>query len=99
LLPDVLAKHPQATVLASSKCKGMLIDHLGISESRINAVADGDTVSLGGKTLKFLYTPWVHWPETMVTYALEDRILFSCDFFGSHLATTDLFVSDRKPCL
>ncbi|MBN1483861.1 MAG: FprA family A-type flavoprotein, partial [Chloroflexia bacterium] len=40
-------------------------------------------------------TPWVHWPETMVTYLQEDRLLFSCDFFGSHVATSDLYVTDE----
>ena len=58
-------------------------------------VADGDSLALGGKTLEFLYTPWVHWPETMCTYLMEDRILFSCDFFGAHLATSDLYVTDE----
>ncbi|HPD19583.1 MAG TPA: FprA family A-type flavoprotein, partial [Candidatus Goldiibacteriota bacterium] len=45
----------------------------------------------GGKTLQFYMTPWVHWPETMVTYLMEDKILFPCDFFGSHTATADTF--------
>jgi flavorubredoxin len=58
-------------------------------------VEDGQTLSLGQKTLKFIYTPWVHWPETMVTFLEEDGILFSCDFFGSHVATTDLFLKDK----
>ena len=58
-------------------------------------VGDGETLSLGDKTLKFIHTPWVHWAETMVTYLEEDRILFSCDFFGSHIATADLFVTDK----
>jgi flavorubredoxin len=62
-------------------------------------VADGETLDLGGKTLEFLYTPWVHWPETMSTWLKEDRILFSCDFFGSHLATTDLYVTDPAATL
>jgi flavorubredoxin len=52
-------------------------------------------VSLGGKTLEFIYTPWVHWPETMSTYLQEEKILFPCDFFGSHLATSNLFVEDK----
>jgi flavorubredoxin len=73
----------------------MLVDHLHIPEARIKSVADGETVSLGGKTLQFVYTPWVHWPETMSTFLKEDGILFACDFFGSHLATTDLFALDR----
>jgi flavorubredoxin len=50
---------------------------------------------LGDKTLEFIYTPWVHWPETMSTYLKEEKILFSCDFFGSHLATTDLYATDE----
>jgi flavorubredoxin len=73
----------------------MLIDHLGIPAHRVNEVKDGETLSLGGKTLEFIHAPWVHWPETMSSYLQEDKILFSCDFFGSHLATTDLFVIDK----
>ncbi|MGQ9584359.1 MAG: FprA family A-type flavoprotein [Anaerolineae bacterium] len=92
---EVLARYPEVVVIASSRGKGMLVDHLGISEEQVRAVADGETLALGGKTLQFLYTPWVHWPETMSTYLPEDRILFSCDFFGSHLATTDLYVTDE----
>jgi flavorubredoxin len=91
----VLEKYPGAQVLCSEKCKPMLVDHLHIPEARIKAVSDGETVPLGGKTLQFVYTPWVHWPETMVTFLKEDGILFSCDFFGSHLATTDLYALDR----
>ena len=56
---------------------------------------DGETVSLGDKTIEFVYTPWVHWPETMSAYLQEDKIVFSCDFFGSHLATSELFVTEE----
>lgn len=93
-IPHVLQKYPQARVVASAKGKPMLADHLGIPLDAIDVVEDGATLSLGGRTLQFVYTPWVHWPETMSTYLQEDRILFSCDFFGSHLATTDLYVTD-----
>jgi flavorubredoxin len=62
----------------------MLIDHLHIDDARFQVVADGETLSLGDKTLTFVFTPWVHWPETMSTWLAEDKILFSCDFFGSH---------------
>ncbi len=82
--------------LTNERCKAMLIDHLHIPEDRIRVVADGETVSLGDKTLRFVYTPWVHWPETMSTYLEEDKILFSCDFFGSHLATTDLYAASCR---
>lgn len=94
-IPHLLLKYPAAVVVCSAKCKGMLVDHIGIDESRICTMEDGATLSLGDKTLEFIYTPWVHWPETMSTYLKEDRILFSCDFFGSHLATSSLFSDDK----
>ena len=92
---QVLEKYPDAKLISTPKAKGMLIDLLQIPEESFITVEDGETLSLGDKTLKFIHTPWVHWPETMVTYLEEDRILFSCDFFGSHIATTDLFVTDE----
>jgi flavorubredoxin len=95
-LPDILQLFPDAKLVTNSKCKGMLIDLLEIKEDKFLVVEDGQEISLGNKTLKFLLTPWVHWPETMSTYLPEDKILFSCDFFGSHLATTDLFVTDME---
>jgi flavorubredoxin len=94
-IPAVLKKYPSAKVLATKKGKEMLVDHLLISPDKIQIVEDEEEISLGDKTLKFIHTPWVHWPETMVTYLIEDKILFSCDFFGSHLATTDLYVKDE----
>lgn len=93
-LPQVLAKYPAAKVVTNAKAKAMLIDLLDLPEDCFITVQDGETLDLGGKTLEFIFTPWVHWPETMCTYLKEDRILFSCDFFGSHLATTDLYVTD-----
>jgi len=91
-IPWVLQRYPEAQLLCSAPAKAMLVDHLLVPEVRLRAVADGETLSLGGKTLRFIYTPWVHWPETMSTYLEEDRILFSCDWFGSHLASTELFI-------
>lgn len=94
-IPRVLEKYPQAKVVSTPKAKTMLMDLLKIPENTFISVADGETISLGDMTLKFIYTPWVHWPETMVTYLEEKHILFSCDFFGSHIATSDLFVTDE----
>jgi len=94
-LPHVLERYKNAKVITTPKGKGMLIDLLLIPEERFITVEDGETLSLGNKTLTFIHAPWVHWPETMVTYLQEDNILFSCDFFGSHLATTDLYVTDE----
>lgn len=94
-IPQVLGKYRNARVVTTPKGKGMLMDHLLIPEGKFITVEDGETLSLGDKTLEFIHTPWVHWPETMVTYLPEERILFSCDFFGSHLATSDLYVTDE----
>jgi len=93
-IPQVLEKYPEAKVVCTPKCRGMLIDLLMIPEAKFITVNDKETISLGDKTLEFIHAPWVHWPETMLTYLREDRILFPCDFFGSHLATTDLYVKD-----
>ncbi len=94
-IPQILARYPEAKLITSPKAKGILMDLLQISEESFITVKDGETLSLGDKTLEFIHTPWVHWPETMVAYLKEDKILFSCDFFGSHIATSDLFVVDE----
>lgn len=94
-IPGVLERFPDAKVVASTKAKGMLMDLLRLAEDAFVTVEDGETLSLGDRTLRFIYTPWVHWPETMVTYLEEESILFSCDFFGSHIATSDLYVVDE----
>ncbi len=94
-IPQVLEKYGNAQVVATPKGKEMLVDLLCVPEERFITVDDGETLSLGDKTLEFIHTPWVHWPETMATYLQEDGILFSCDFFGSHLATSDLYVTDE----
>jgi len=94
-IPNVLERFSEAMVLASVKGRDLLIEHLHIPSERVRAVEDGEKLSLGGKTLEFHYTPWVHWPETMVTYLPENKVAFTCDFFGSHLATSDLFVTDK----
>jgi flavorubredoxin len=92
---EVLEKYPEATAVGTSLCRGMLIDRFMVPEERFKTVADRETISLGDRTLEFIHAPWVHWPETMLTYLREDRILFPCDFFGSHLATTDMYVTDE----
>lgn len=91
-IPWVLERYPEAVLVCSDKAKSMLVDHLDVPAGRVRAVADGERLAMGGRTLRFIYTPWVHWPETMSTYLEEEKILFSCDWFGSHLATGNLFV-------
>jgi flavorubredoxin len=95
-IPWVLEKYPNAKVVTTPKGKDMLMALLSVPGEKFTTVSDGETLSLGDKTLEFIYAPWVHWPETMLTYLREDRILFPCDLFGSHLATTDLFIGDER---
>lgn len=95
-IPKVLERYPKAKLLTTPKGKGLLIDLFAIPEERIETVEDGQTLSLGDKTLRFLHLPWVHWPETMVSYLEEAQILFTCDLFGSHLATTDLYADEGQ---
>ena len=95
-LPRMLEKYPDAKIVTNPKCKTMLMDLLHIPDDKFITVNDKETLSLGDKTLEFIYAPWVHWPETMLTYLKEDKILFTCDFLGSHLATSDLFVTDES---
>jgi flavorubredoxin len=94
-IPEVLGKYPEAKLVCTPKCKGMLIDLMIIAEERFISVEDKESISLGDRTLEFIHAPWVHWPETMLTYLREDKILFPCDLFGSHLATTNLYVNNE----
>ena len=94
-LPEILKLYPEAKVISTEKCKELLINLLLIPEGKIITVEDRETLALGDKTLEFIHLPWVHWPETMVTYLREDRILFPCDLFGSHFASSDLYVTDE----
>ncbi len=94
MIPRLLELFPNVKIVTNEKCKNLEKDLLHIEDKDFLTVKDGDTLSLGDKTLKFIFTPWVHWPETMSTYLVEDKILFSCDFFGSHIASSDLFVKN-----
>lgn len=95
-IPLMLELYSEAKIVTNQKCKKMLMEHLLIKEDKIITVNDNDTLSLGGKTLRFIFAPWVHWPETMLTYLEEDKILFSCDLFGAHLAESNLWVDDES---
>jgi flavorubredoxin/rubredoxin len=94
-IPDVLSAYPMATAVTSAMGKSLMMDMLAVPENRIIVVKDGETIDLGDKTLQFIDFPWVHWPETMLTWLPKQKILFPCDLFGSHLASADLFVSDE----
>lgn len=93
-IPHILARYPRAKLVVTPKAKPMLMDLLHVPEEAFITVADGETISLGDRTLEFIHLPWVHWPETMGVYLREERILFSCDFFGSHMATSELYAPE-----
>ena len=93
-IPYVLDIYKDAKVITNEKGKELLMLHLHIDNDRFHLIKDGETLKIGNKNFKFIFTPWVHWPETFVTYLIEDKILFTCDFFGSHTASSSLFVDD-----
>ncbi|MEJ2048637.1 MAG: FprA family A-type flavoprotein [Calditrichota bacterium] len=98
-IPMVLERFANAQLVTGKKGQDMLLPLLNIPEERIRIVEDRENISLGNKTMEFIFAPWVHWPETMFTYLKEDQILFSCDLFGSHLATSQLYASQNPQAL
>jgi flavorubredoxin len=85
---------PQATILGSAKTKDMLRGFFGV-EDNVRAVADGETLDLGGAMLRFVSTPFVHWPETIMTYEATRKVLFSCDAFGGYGALRGTIFDDE----
>lgn len=86
-IPHVLSLSDGAKILTTEKGREMASKIQNIPEDKIRVVEDGETFDMGDKTLKFIDAPWLHWPETMMTFYEEEGLLFSCDYFGSHLAT------------
>lgn len=97
-LGHVIKAAPKATLLCTEKCAGILAAHMDTSGWKIQTVAEGETVSLGKRTLQFIETPMVHWPESMFTYIPEEKLLFSMDAFGQHYATSARFDDEVPLC-
>lgn len=87
----VIEKNPDIVVYGTTACLKNLDNIVRLPFNRV-AVKDGDTLELGGKTLTFCVSPNIHWPDTMMTYLAEDKILFSCDFLGAHFAEPTMYV-------
>jgi flavorubredoxin len=85
-IPAVLAASPKAQLVLTAKGADMAARYFRVSQDRMQVVKEGDTLDLGGKTIRFIDAPFLHWPETMFTYLVEDKALFPCDFFGAHTA-------------
>jgi len=94
-IPQMLELYPMAKLVTNPRCKEMLKDLLLLPDEKFITINDREAISLGDKTLEFIYAPWVHWPETMFTYLREDKILFTCDFLGSHLASSSLYADEE----
>jgi flavorubredoxin len=94
-IPAVLERYPGAKVVTNQKCADLLSSHLRVPSTACEIITDGAVLDLGGRSLQFIFAPWVHWPETMFSYLREDKILFTCDFFGSHFATGTLYADDE----
>ena len=94
-IPEILKEWPNATIATNEKAKHMIEQELNIEPKKFKTIINNEKLSLGDKTLQFIFAPWVHWPETMFTYVEEDKILFSCDLFGAHLANNE-FAKNKK---
>ena len=90
----VLAVATNATLVTSAKGKEAAMMYFGVPAERIMVVDEKSKLELGGKTLRFVDAPWLHWPETIFTYLVEDGILFPCDFFGSHIASGEFYADE-----
>ena len=93
-LRQLIELYPDSKVAGSAKSLEMLIEFDLVKRERTEELKDGDMIDLGGKNLQIISAPWVHWPDTIFTYLAADRILFTCDFLGSHLATSHLYADE-----
>ncbi|MHB8881143.1 MAG: FprA family A-type flavoprotein [Thermodesulfovibrionales bacterium] len=97
-LDDIMALTPNATIYITEKGKKGLARFFDISRWDIKVVKTGDTLTIGKRTLLFLETPMLHWPDSMMTYVREEKILFSQDGFGQHIASSARFDDQLITC-
>jgi flavorubredoxin len=97
-LDKIMALTPDATIYISSKGKKGLDRHFDTSKWNIKIVKTGDTLNTGKYNLMFLETPMLHWPDSMMTYVMEAKLLISQDAFGQHIATAARFDDEFIAC-
>jgi flavorubredoxin len=90
-LPEIMKLAVNAKIFSSVRGKEELIEHYGKEFERVETVKSGDEIKLGAKTLRFVEAPMLHWPDSMFTYLVEDKILMPNDAFGQHLASSERF--------
>lgn len=90
-LGRIMELAPEATIYTTGKGKEGMQRFFDISHWKVEVVKSGDVINIGKRTLTFLETPMLHWPDSMFTYVKEDKLLFSQDAFGQHYASTARF--------
>jgi anaerobic nitric oxide reductase flavorubredoxin len=90
-IPRIAKLAKNAKIIASERGKDALIEHYGHDFDNVETVKTGSEIKLGKNTLRFVETPMLHWPDSMFTYMVEEKILFSNDAFGEHFATSERF--------
>lgn len=95
-LPRVMAVCVNAELVCNEKCKEILSMYYDTGTWRFKVVGDGESLSIGKRTLQFINTPMVHWPESMFTYVPEEKLLFSMDAFGQHYASAHRFDDEES---
>ena len=92
--------NPKAEIYASPNCAKFLEQQYhNFSDLEINTVQTGDELDIGGRTLKFVSAPMLHWPDSMFTFLAEDGILFSNDAFGQHICLSERLDKDVDPVI
>lgn len=94
-IPDLIKLAPNAKVVTNNAGKMALEAHFDTTGWQYQIVKTGDKLSIGSRTLEFVCTPMLHWPDSMMTYSVEDKILFSNDGFGQHLCTDNIFAKEE----
>lgn len=89
-LPALAAKAKNAKIVATKLGAELLKDMFKLHHREFVIVKDQDTLDIGGKVLKFIETPFLHTEETMITYSMDDGVLYPCDIFSTHIATSEL---------
>jgi len=91
----VLNRFPGCKVIANRKCIDLLKDELHLNEEDFIEIKDNEIFHFADFEIQFIFAPWVHWPETFISYLPKEKILFTCDLFGSHLASSELWSQDN----
>jgi len=91
VIPEISKLAPKAEIIISSNGDKGLREHFFNTDLNTKIVKSGDTINIGSRTLQFFPTPMVHWPDSMVTYVPEEKLLLSNDAFGQHYSSSHLF--------